>query len=87
MQLAEIGMWLARILALALGVYTVAASVLAAIKTFILPRPAQVRTIRLTFAAVRTLFNWRGRHSVSYNDRDRVMALYAPTALFSCPSS
>jgi len=85
MQLAEIGMWLARILALALGVYIVAASVLAAIKTFILPRPAQVRTIRLTFAAVRTLFNWRGRHSVSYNDRDRVMALYAPTALFFVP--
>ncbi len=85
MQTAEIGLWVARFLALALGLYIVAASVLAAIKTFILPYPAQVQTIRLTFAAVRLLFNWRGRRSVSYNDRDRIMALYAPIALFFVP--
>lgn len=85
MQPEDIGMVALRILSAAAGFYLVVSMVLAAIKTFILPRPAQVGVIRAVFIGVRFLFDFRTRRSESYAERDRQMALYAPVALFLVP--
>lgn len=85
MQPGEIGMILLRLLAVATGFYLIASMVLAAIKTFILPRPVQVGIIRVVFRSTRFLFDLRANRVGSYAERDRVMALYAPISLFIVP--
>lgn len=85
MQPEDVGMVALRILSAAVGFYLVVSMALAAVKTFILPRPAQVGVIRAVFAGVRFLFDFRARRSESYAERDRQMALYAPVALFLVP--
>jgi hypothetical protein len=74
-----------RLLAAAVGLYLIASMVLAAVKTFILPRPARVGIVGAVFGGVRLLFDLRARRAESYVERDRVMALYAPMALFLVP--
>lgn len=85
MQLGTIGMVALRLLAAAVGFYLIISMVLAAIKTFILPRPARVGIVAAVFGGVRLLFDLRARQAESYAERDRVMALYAPIALFLVP--
>lgn len=85
MLTAQMGMTGLRLLAAAAGLYIVVTALLGAIKTFILPRPVQVGVIRLLFQGVRALFDLRARRATSYEDRDRLMALYAPIALFLVP--
>lgn len=74
-----------RVVAFLAGAYLVVYTVLSGIRTFVLPRPAQVLLFRLVFLNVRRLFNLRAVRAESYADRDRVMALYAPIALFFMP--
>lgn len=85
MQPEEIGMVALRVASAAIGFYLVVSMALAAIKTFILPRPAQVGVIQAVFTGVRFLFDFRARRAESYVERDRQMALYAPVALFMVP--
>lgn len=85
MQPGTIGMVALRLLAAAVGFYLIISMVLAAIKTFILPRPARVGIVGAVFGGVRLLFDLRARQAESYAERDRVMALYAPIALFLVP--
>ena len=82
MQPEEIGMIVLRLLAAVVGLYLIVSMVLAAIKTFILPRPANVGVIRVVFSGVRFLFDLRAKRAESYAERDRLMALYAPAIHF-----
>ncbi|MDX2160238.1 MAG: hypothetical protein SF162_02830 [bacterium] len=59
--------------------------VISALKTFALPRSANTFITRYTFRIIRRLFNVRMRAATSYEARDRIMAMYAPIALFTLP--
>lgn len=52
-----------------------------AVRGFVLPRGAVVRTNRFVFVMIRKLFDVRLRFARTYEQRDRVMALYAPISL------
>ncbi len=52
-----------------------------AIRTFILPRSTPDFLPGLVFGMVRFLFDLRAKKARSYEERDRVMALYAPVGL------
>lgn len=63
----------------------VLATMLSAIRTFVLPRSAPDRLTRTVFVLMGSAFatwTWRSR---SYEDRDRTMALYAPVSLLMLP--
>lgn len=85
MDLPDIAYLLTRIVAFLAGAFLVAYTVLSGIRTFVLPRPAQVLVFRLVFLNIRRLFDLRARQTTSYLQRDQVMALYAPIALFLVP--
>ncbi|HYM51176.1 MAG TPA: hypothetical protein VET65_11495 [Candidatus Limnocylindrales bacterium] len=69
-----------------LGAYLVIVTVISAIKTFVLPRAAQVFISRVTFVTVRRIFNFFARPSRPFLKRDAVMAMYAPTSLIVLPA-
>jgi nitrogen fixation-related uncharacterized protein len=73
---------LLQILVFAAGLAVVAATVLSAIRTFILPRGVPDLLVGAVFGAVRQVFNLRLRFARTYAQRDRIMALYAPITLF-----
>ncbi len=68
-----------------LGIGIVGATLLSAIETFVLPRSANDPLTRLVFLIVYRLFDLRTKRARSYEERDRVMALYAPIALLALP--
>ncbi len=70
-----------RILSFCLGALLTAFTVSSAIKTFVLPRSAVDPLTRWLFRTSRRLFDWRLRGVKQYNDRDRILALYAPFSL------
>jgi hypothetical protein len=74
-----------RILSFLIGLYIVAFTVLNAVETFVLPRSASVPLTRAVFVSIRALFRLRLRKVDTYEERDRIMALYAPFALLSLP--
>lgn len=74
-----------RIVVFAAGLLIVYLTLTSAIKTFVLPRSANVFLTRLVFRNMRRLFELRVRNASTYEERDRVMALYAPTALLVLP--
>lgn len=67
-----------------LGALIVIGTVISAIKTFIVPRGVNVRLTRAIFRGMRKLFALRVRGK-GYEERDRIMALYAPLTLFILP--
>jgi hypothetical protein len=74
-----------RILVFTLGAALVARTVFSAVQTFVLPRSARDRISRIVFVAMRRLFDfWTARVS-SYEERDRIMAFYAPVSLLVLP--
>ncbi len=76
---------LARLLLFAVGAVIVGYTLLSAIKTVVLPRSANTTLARIVFRLVRMVFDVRLRHAETYEDRDRVMALYAPISLLMLP--
>ena len=70
-----------RSLVFALGFVLSLWTVLSAIRTVILPRSAQSIITRAVFRAVRTPFRWLAHERRDFEDRDRVMALFAPVGL------
>ncbi len=68
-----------------LGVAIVAGTLLSAVRTFILPRSANDQLTRLVFLVSRKLFNIALRRADTYNQRDGIMALYAPITLLALP--
>lgn len=72
---------LLRIVSVACGVATVLWTLRSAIQTFVLPRGVSDRTARVVFLTVRAVFDIRALRALTYKERDRIMALYAPIAL------
>lgn len=63
------------------GVSIVIATLFSAISTFVLPRSARSQLNRLVFGLLRRLFEVVMRFTKTYEQRDAVMAYYAPIAL------
>lgn len=80
-------MWALRVLAAAAGVSVVVAALLSALHTLVLPRGHPVRLSRIVFSVMRRIFELRAHPDRAYEDRDRVMALYAPAALLVLPAA
>ena len=74
-----------QIVAFLLGFYLVAVTLLSSIKTFVLPRGAPSRITGLVFRTIRWVFNLRLKRVETYEDTDRIMALFAPIALLAVP--
>jgi hypothetical protein len=75
-----------RILIFLLGAAIVVATVLSAMRTFVLPRSAPVRLTKMVFGTSRSLFNQWTQRLTTYEERDRAMALYAPITLLVLPA-
>jgi hypothetical protein len=58
---------------------------MSAIRTFVLPRSANVFLTGQVFRNTRRLFNIRMRKARTYEERDEIMALYAPLTLLILP--
>lgn len=76
-------MILLRVFAFVLGFALVAEAWLSAIKTFVLPRSARDPITGFVFRTMRWLFNLWLKRARTYNDRDRIMAFYAPFSLLA----
>lgn len=74
-----------RLVAFALGLLIVGYTVTSAVRTFVLPRGDNVRLTRIVFRNTFRLFRFRLRKVDTYAERDRIMAMFAPTALLLLP--
>jgi len=70
-----------RVVVFLLGASVVFAALASAIRTFVLPRSASDFVGRAVFASLRRTFDRRVRKARTYEERDRIMALYAPIGL------
>lgn len=70
-----------RILAFVGGAFLVAYTFISALRTFVLARSAAVALTELVFKSVRRLFDLLMRGLPTYEQRDRLMAIYAPLCL------
>jgi len=69
------------IIAFAAGLSIVLATIFSAISTFVLPRSARSQLNRLVFGTLRRLFEFIMSFTKTYEQRDAIMAYYAPIAL------
>src|SRR5262245_57494062 len=76
---------LLRILAFLVGFAIVAGTVISAIRTFVLPRSAPDMLTRIIFLTVRDLFSLIEKRATTYEQRDRILAIYAPLSLLAMP--
>ncbi|MCB9449989.1 MAG: hypothetical protein H6672_01030 [Anaerolineaceae bacterium] len=67
------------------GLLLVGYVLVSAVRSFVLPRGDNVWLTRVTFLAVLRLFWLRTRKAQTYEERDRIMALFAPLALLVLP--
>jgi hypothetical protein len=74
-----------RAAAFTVGVYLIARTLLSAIRTFILPRSVRDRVSAFYFVPWRKAFTWRANRTKTYEDRDAVMAMFAPLSLILIP--
>ena len=74
------------VLAVLAGALVVAATLLSAIKTVVLPRAEVSMVTRLLFVALRRVFDTVAGPKRSFAFRDRVMAFYAPLGLMLLPA-
>src|SRR5215813_13393294 len=77
---------LERILIFVLGSALVIYTLLSAVRTFVLPRSARDGLTQAIFINSRRFFNIWNYRSKTYEDRDRIMALYAPVTLLIMPA-
>jgi hypothetical protein len=70
-----------RVFIFGLGLAVVIYTALSAMATFVLPRSASDVLTRALFLAVRFLFDLRAKKARSYEERDHIMAIYAPLSL------
>jgi hypothetical protein len=73
------------ILLFTIGALLVLSVLDAAVRTFVLPRGSVVRLTRVVSLGVRAVFNVPLRFMKTYEQRDRLMALYAPLTLLILP--
>src|SRR5512139_3749049 len=74
---------LLRLFVFMLGLAIVARAVFSAIQTFVLPRGANDRLSRFVFQVTFGLFRVLLRKTRTYEQRDRIMAFYAPISLLA----
>lgn len=72
-----------RIFIFIVGMVVVVATISSAISTFVLPRSARSQLNRLIFGLLRRLFEFAMRFARTYEQRDSIMAYYAPVALMT----
>ena len=70
-----------QIASIVFGVLIVTYTLTSAIRSFVLPHGDNVALTRFIFSTVNRFFRLRLKRARTYEDRDRVMALFAPTAL------
>jgi hypothetical protein len=70
-----------RIVIFLIGFSLAAYIFLSAISTFVMPRASSQFVTRLFFLSMRFLFDLRAKKASTYEERDQVMALYAPLTL------
>lgn len=63
------------------GLFLAAYTFISATRTFVLPRSASVKLTRVVFLSVRSLFNLLMKALPTYEQRDSLMAIYAPISL------
>lgn len=63
------------------GSFLVIAAILSAVRTFVLPRAAQDPIVRFVFLNTRRVFEWFALRRSTYEQRDRLLAFYAPITL------
>jgi hypothetical protein len=68
-----------------LGAFIVTGTLFSAIRTFVLPRGDNTRLTSLVFRGMFRLFAIRLKKATTYEDRDRIMALFAPVTLLALP--
>lgn len=75
------------IAAFLLGLATVVATIISAVRTFVVPRSENVWLTSMVFRNVRKLFEFYmiSRRHYSYEARDRIMSFFAPFALLLLP--
>ena len=64
-----------------LGLFLAAYTFISAARTFVLPRSSSVKLTRVVFLSVRSLFNLMMKALPTYEQRDSLMAIYAPISL------
>jgi hypothetical protein len=74
-----------RIVAFAAGIAIVIGTFLSAVRTFVLPRSSPTILTRVIFVTMRDLFSLVEKRATSYEQRDRILALYAPLSLLLMP--
>ncbi len=77
--------FIVNILAFLFGLFIVGATLFSAIRTFVLPRGDNNALTRMVFVAMFGVFNLRLKKLTTYEDRDRIMALFAPITLLALP--
>ncbi len=85
MQSADMVMALLRITAAGVGVFIVVGTIISAVKAFILPRAVNVWLTRFVFHGVGIFFKLRVKRAKTYEERDGIMAMFAPSSLFLLP--
>src|SRR5262245_37531248 len=70
-----------------LGLAIVIATIYSAIETFVLPRSANDPLTGFVFRRIFFIFSLFTHNARGYDQRDRVMAFFAPVALLSLPSA
>ncbi len=74
-----------RVAAALVGILIAAATIYSAVETFVVPRSANDPLTRFVFRSVLAIFLLFTRRARTYEDRDRAMAFFAPTALLLLP--
>jgi len=74
-----------RVAAVIIGSTGIVAVIMSAVRTVVLPRGEPVALTRALFLAVRRVFDVRTKRAKSYEEVDRIMALYAPVSLMLLP--
>src|SRR6478735_3825345 len=74
-----------RIVAFAAGIAIVIGTVLSAVRTFVLPRSSPTLLTRVIFLTMRDFFAIFEKRAATYEQRDRILALYAPLSLLVMP--
>jgi hypothetical protein len=80
-------MLVVRIVVFVFGLWVVVWTLLSAIRTVVLPRSAVSLLTRVVFATSRRFFNLIAHDRRRYEDRDRIMAMYAPVSLVMLPAA
>ena len=74
-----------RIIVFLFGLSIVARTLFSAVQTFVLPRGVSDRLTNYVFRATRKLFSFPLKKTTTYEQRDRIMAYFAPIGLLSLP--